>query len=183
MARPRVENGEDGLQTWKVAANILNKHSQRADKRWSFSLVLGGRLTTLHRKRKKQLVAKCYKGPQTWTDSLEQPRQREMDMNLGAWNVRSLYGAGSLRAVESELLKRIIRVTKSKRMRWTGQVARMVEVKKHTKFCPENMKGKDHSEDLGVDWKIILEWILEKQGGNLWTGSIWLGTETRGGLL
>jgi hypothetical protein len=24
----------------------------------------------------------------------------------------------------------------------------------------ENLKGRDHSEDLGVDGKIILEWIL-----------------------
>jgi hypothetical protein len=30
--------------------------------------------------------------------------------------------------------------------------------------------GRDHSEDVGVDGKIILEWILEKQGGKLWTG-------------
>jgi len=28
------------------------------------------------------------------------------------------------------------------------------------------------SEDLVVDVRIILEWILEKQGGKLWTGYI-----------
>jgi len=28
----------------------------------------------------------------------------------------------------------------------------------------ENLKGKDHSEDLGVDGKIILQWNLGKQG-------------------
>jgi len=27
----------------------------------------------------------------------------------------------------------------------------------HTKFLLENQKGRDHSEDLGVDGKIILE--------------------------
>jgi len=31
----------------------------------------------------------------------------------------------------------------------------------------------------GIDGKIILEWIL----GKVWTGSIWLGTGTSGGLL
>jgi hypothetical protein len=31
------------------------------------------------------------------------------------------------------------------------------------KKCPENLKGKDHSEGLGVDGMIILEWILRKR--------------------
>jgi len=34
-----------------------------------------------------------------------------------------------------------------------------------------------------VDGKIILEWILGKQGRKLWTGWIWLRTETSGRLL
>jgi len=42
----------------------------------------------------------------------------------------------------------------------------------HTKFWPGNLKGRDHLEDLGVDGKIILEWILGKQGGKVWTGSL-----------
>jgi len=32
-------------------------------------------------------------------------------------------------------------------------------------------------------WKIILEWILGKYGGKMWTGCIWLRIETRGRLL
>jgi hypothetical protein len=32
MARPHVADGGDGLQIWKVAANILNKQSRTADK-------------------------------------------------------------------------------------------------------------------------------------------------------
>jgi hypothetical protein len=35
------------------------------------------------------------------------------------------------------------------------------------KFWPENLKGRDHPEDLDVDVKIILEWILVTQGGKL----------------
>jgi hypothetical protein len=30
-------------------------------------------------------------------------------------------------------------------------------------------EGKNHSEDLGVDGRIILEWILGKLGGRIWT--------------
>jgi hypothetical protein len=40
----------------------------------------------------------------------------------------------------------------------------------HTKFWSENLKGKGHSPDSGIDDKIILEWILRKYGGNVWTG-------------
>jgi len=37
-------------------------------------------------------------------------------------------------------------------------------------FCHKNLKGRNHSEDLAVDGKIILEWILGKQSGKVWTG-------------
>jgi len=43
---------------------------------------------------------------------------------------------------------------------------------KNTKVWLENLKGRDQSEDLGVDGKTILEWILEKYGGKGWTGCI-----------
>jgi hypothetical protein len=45
----------------------------------------------------------------------------------------------------------IIRVIKSKIMRWTEHVARMREM--HTKFWVENLKGRDHSENLGTGEK------------------------------
>jgi hypothetical protein len=32
----------------------------------------------------------------------------------------------------------------------------------YIKHWMENLKGRDHTEDLGVDGRIILEWILEK---------------------
>jgi hypothetical protein len=32
----------------------------------------------------------------------------------------------------------------------------------HVMFRLENLKGRDHFEDLGMDRKIILEWILGK---------------------
>jgi hypothetical protein len=51
------------------------------------------------------------------------------------------------------------------------------------KFTPptENLKGRDHSEDLDIHRR-ILEWILEKQGSKLWIGIIWIRTGTSGGL-
>jgi len=50
-----------------------------------------------------------------------------------------------------------------------------------TKFCSENLKGRDYSEDL--DGRIILEWILGNKDGKLWTGCIWLRTGISDGLL
>jgi hypothetical protein len=41
MARPQVADAGDGLQIWRVAANIVNKRSRRADKRWSSRLGVG----------------------------------------------------------------------------------------------------------------------------------------------
>jgi hypothetical protein len=38
-------------------------------------------------------------------------------------------------------------------------------------FGQENLKGRDHMEDIGIDVKIILEWILWKYDGKLWTDS------------
>jgi hypothetical protein len=39
--RPRVADRGEGLQIWRVAANILNKHSRTADRGWPSSLEVG----------------------------------------------------------------------------------------------------------------------------------------------
>jgi hypothetical protein len=53
--------------------------------------------------------------------------------------------------------------------------------------CIQNFVGKAEVrkplEDIGIDGKIILEWILENQGGKVWAGLIWIRIETSGGLL
>jgi hypothetical protein len=43
-----------------------------------------------------------------------------------------------------------------------------------------NLKGRDHPEDIGVYGRIILEWILGKWGGKMWTRCIWTRRETGG---
>jgi hypothetical protein len=47
--------------------NMLNKQSQIANKRWSYSLRVGCRLTTAHLK-KMQHIKKCDTGPQSWME-------------------------------------------------------------------------------------------------------------------
>jgi hypothetical protein len=50
----------------------------------------------------------------------------------------------------------------------------MGKMRMHTRFWSENLMEKDHSEDLCVDGRIILECILGKQDRKVWTGCIWL---------
>jgi hypothetical protein len=46
----------------------------------------------------------------------------------------------------------------------------------------ESLKGRDHSEDLGADGRIILKCVLGKEGWRVWIGFIWLRIGTGGGL-
>jgi hypothetical protein len=50
---------------------------------------------------------------------------------------------------------------KSRRIR-TGHVARTGEMRNVFKILVGKPEGKNHSEELGVDGWIILEWILGK---------------------
>jgi len=50
-------------------------------------------------------------------------------------------------------------------------------------FWLENLKGCDKSEDLGIDRRIISEWILGKQDRKLWSGCICLRIGTSSVLL
>jgi hypothetical protein len=42
----------------------------------------------------------------------------------------------------------------------------------HTIFLLEDLKGKDQSEELDLDGRIILVWILGKYSGRVWTGFV-----------
>jgi hypothetical protein len=55
-------------------------------------------------------------------------------------------------------------------MSWAGHLARMVETRNAYSIFVGKVKGRDDSEELDVERKIILEWILRKQRGEVWTG-------------
>jgi len=75
----------------------------------------------------------------------------------------------------------IIRVIKLRRMRWAWHVARMKQMR--NAYSARKTKRRDHSEDVGIYERIILEWILGEQSGKAWTGFIWLRIGTSGELL
>jgi hypothetical protein len=52
----------------------------------------------------------------------------------------------------------IIRVIKSRRIRWAEHVARMGEMRNVYKILIGKPEGRNHSEDLRVYGKIILQW-------------------------
>jgi len=68
---------------------------------------------------------------------------------------------------------------------WSGLDGRILHIVLKThgmSFWLENLKARDHLEDLSIDGK-VLEWILGKYGGKVWTEYIWLRIGTGGGLL
>jgi len=74
----------------------------------------------------------------------------------------------------------IVRVIKTRKMRWAGHVACMWERRGVLVGKPE---GKNHLGDPGVDVRIILRWILKKRDVGVWTGSSWVRIGTGGGHL
>jgi hypothetical protein len=46
-----------------------------------------------------------------------------------------------------------------------GTCRSMEEIRNEYNILIGKPEGKDHSEDLGVDGRIILDWMLGKQGG------------------
>ena len=77
----------------------------------------------------------------------------------------------------------IVRVIKSRRMRWVGHVARMGEERGLIGFWWGNRREGDHRGDLGVDGWIILGWISRRWDVGIWNGLGWPRIETVGGRL
>jgi hypothetical protein len=56
----------------------------------------------------------------------------------------------------------IVRVVKSRRMRWVGHVARMGRWEAYTGFWWGNLWERDHLRDPRVNGRIILRWTFRK---------------------
>jgi hypothetical protein len=78
----------------------------------------------------------------------------------------------------------IVRVIRSRRVRWAGHVARMGgRGEEYIRFWWGNLRERGHLGDPDVDGRIILRWILRKWDVGVWTGSSWLRIGTGGGRL
>jgi hypothetical protein len=124
----------------------------------------------------KTLKIKIYKtvilpvvlyGCETWSLTLrEEHRLRVFENRV----LRKIFGPkreedGSWRKLHNELHSlysspNIVRMIKSKRIRWTGHVARMGRGEVFTGFWLGGPKVRDHWEDLSVGGRITLRWTL-----------------------
>jgi len=148
----------------------------------------------------KNLKIKIYKtiilpvvvyGCETWWITLEEERRLRAFENMV---LRRIFGPtmdevrGEWRKLHNEELNdlycspSIVRVIKSKRMRWEGARS-MYGEEAYTGFWWGNLRETDNLEDPGVDERKILRWIFRKWEVGVWTGLIWLRTWTGGGHL
>jgi hypothetical protein len=80
-------------------------------------------------------------------------------------------------------LPNIVRVIKSRTLRWAGHVARMGEGEVCTGFWWGNLRERDRWGDPGVDGRIMLGWIFKELDVGVGTGLGWLRIGIRGGRL
>jgi hypothetical protein len=57
-------------------------------------------------------------------------------------------------------------------MVWVGHVADMGEMRNVYRILFGNVESGNHSEDIGVDGKIILKWIFGEYDRKVWAGCI-----------
>jgi hypothetical protein len=71
---------------------------------------------------------------------------------------------------------------KSRRMRWARHVAFMEEMRNAYKFFVGRPEGKRPLGRPRQRWEDVLQLVLGKQGGQVWTRYIWLRIGTSSGL-
>ena len=130
-------------------------------------------------------------GCETWSLTLREERKLRVFENMV---LRRIFGSrrdevtGEWRRLHNEELNdlysspNIVRVMKSRRMRWAGHVARMGEERVYRVLLGKP-EGKRHWGDLGGDGWIILGWISRRWDVGIWTGLGWPRIETGGGRL
>jgi hypothetical protein len=77
----------------------------------------------------------------------------------------------------------IVRVIKSRRMRWARYMAHMGEGRDVYIVLVGKPEGKRPFGRLGADGRITLRWIFRKRDEGVWTGSSWLRIGRGGGHL
>jgi hypothetical protein len=77
----------------------------------------------------------------------------------------------------------VIRVIKSRRMRWAGHVARMGEARVAYRILVGRPDGRRPLGRPRRRWEDNIKMDLQEVGCGAWTGLIWLRIGTGGGLL
>jgi hypothetical protein len=77
----------------------------------------------------------------------------------------------------------IVRMIKSRRMRWVGDVALMGEGRVMYRILVGKAVGRDHLVDPGLEGNIIFTRIFRMWDVGVWIGLSWLRIETGGGQL
>ena len=108
---------------------------------------------------------------ETWSLTLREERKLRVFQNMV---LRRIFGprsdevTGEWRRLHNEELNdlysspNIVRVIKSRRMRWAGHMARMGEERGVYRVLVGKPEGRNHWGDLGVDGWIILGWISRR---------------------
>jgi hypothetical protein len=131
-------------------------------------------------------------GCETWSLTLREERRLRVFENRVFrrifWRKRNEV-TGKWRRLHNEELNdlycslNIVRVMKSRRMRWARHVASMMESRGVYSALVWKLRETDHLGNPGLDDMIILRWIFRKWEVGVWTGLIWLGIGTGGGHL
>ena len=131
-------------------------------------------------------------GCETWSLILREERKLRVFENMV---LRRIFGprrdevTGEWRRLHNEELNdlycspNIVRVIKSRRMRWARHVARMGEERGCIGSWWGNRREGDHWGDLGVDGWIMLGWMSRRWDVDIWTGLGCPRIETGGGRL